>query len=86
MLVDTYSSNKHFGKHLTVPAGSDGYKLPLGADPDFGSLQLINAGFEIEAGAHHDALDAADVIAQIKDKGYAFHAYRRLRHSGQGVS
>jgi hypothetical protein len=77
--VDIYSSNKHFGKHLAVPAVSKGYKLPVEADPDFGSLTLINARLEIFAGRPSATLDAADVIAQIKDKGYTFHAYRRLR-------
>jgi hypothetical protein len=79
MLVDIYSSNKHFGKHLTVPAGDKGYKLPIGADPDFGSLKLVNARLEIVAGAPNNALDAADVIEQIEAKGYAFHSYRRGR-------
>ena len=77
MLVDTYSSNKHFGKRLTVPAGPQDYKLPIGADADFGSLTLVRACFEILAGKPHAALDASNVIEQIKSKGYAFHSYRR---------
>ena len=79
MFVDIYSSNKHFGKLLSVPSGAKGYKLPLGIDPDFGSLTLVNARLELVAGVPYGALDAADVIAQIKAKGYAFHAYRRSR-------
>jgi hypothetical protein len=77
MLVDTYSSNKHFGKRLTVPTGSRDYKLPLGVDPDFGSMTLIRAGFEILSDTPHAELDTADVIAQIDARGYAFHSYRR---------
>ena len=77
MLVDTYSSNKHFGKRLTVPAGPKDYKLPMGADSDFGSLTLVKARFEILAGIPNKALDASNVIAQINAKGYAFHSYRR---------
>lgn len=79
MFVDIYSSNKHFGKHLTVPAGTKENLLPLKVDPDFGSLKLVNARLEIVSGAFNGVLDAADVIEQIKKNGYAFHAYRRSR-------
>lgn len=77
MLVDTYSSNKHFGKRLTVPTGPKSYQLPIGADSDFGSITLIKARFEILAGTPNAVLDASNVIAQINAKGYAFHSYRR---------
>jgi hypothetical protein len=81
MLVDIYSSNMHFGKHLTVPAGTEEEKLPTWVDPGFGSLKLVNARLEIVAGVPNGALDAVDVISQIKAKGYAFHAYRRAQKS-----
>jgi hypothetical protein len=79
MLIDIYSSNKHFGKHMSVPAGSEDSKLLASIDPDFGSMTLVSAKVPIAAGTLHPALDAADVIAQIRQKGYAFHSYRRPR-------
>jgi hypothetical protein len=79
MLIDIYSSNKHFGKQLSVPAGSKDQKSLASTDPDFGSMTLVCAKVPIAAGTFHPDLDAADVIAQIKQKGHAFHPYRRLR-------
>jgi hypothetical protein len=80
MLIDIYSSNKRFGKHLSVPAGSEDPKSLARMDPDFGSMTLVSAKVPIAAGTLHPALDVADVIAQIRQKGYVFHSYRRARY------
>ena len=55
------------------------HKLPMGADSDFGCSTLVKARVEIFAGTPNAALDASNVIAQIKARGFAFHSYRRAQ-------
>jgi hypothetical protein len=79
MLVDIYSSNKHFGKYLTVPAGPVDDKRLAAVLGEFGSLKLVQASVDLVVGVPNEMLDVDDAVAQIAEKGYALHAYRRKR-------
>lgn len=75
MKIDIYKSVKSGNKYLSVPDGTDVTKLnlPSGFDPDLLSLSPFKSSLDIQPSDQRAALDSADVIQQITDKGYAVH-------------
>ncbi len=51
----------------------DSLQLPSTTDADLLSLSPFKTRLEIDPSKQHPALDQADVIQQIEDKGYAIH-------------
>jgi hypothetical protein len=75
MKIDIYKSVLNGEKYLSVPAGTNVAKTPFPdtLDPDLLKLSPFKTELEIKPSDHRVALDSADVINQIKAKGYATH-------------
>jgi hypothetical protein len=78
--IDIYTSTKNGEKHLSVAKGTkiEDLELPDTIDPDLLTLSPFKTRLEIELKVEHNAVDQADVIAQIEEKGYAVHGAKRI--------
>ena len=75
MKIDLYKSVLNGDKYLSVPAGTDlAHKpFPAGFDPELLKLSPFKTSLDIQPNDTRVALDSADVIRQIEEKGYAIH-------------
>jgi len=75
MKIDIYKSVKNGTKYLSVPAGTDmsSKQFPADLDPDLLTLSPFKTSLDIQPGDHRAALDSADVVQQINDRGFATH-------------
>jgi hypothetical protein len=73
MKIDVYTSYTTGSKFLCVAKGTNLHDLSLGddVDSDLLSLSPFRTRLELDAGKEHNALDQADVLQQIAEKGYA---------------
>lgn len=80
MKIDIYTSTKNGEKHLSVAKGTkiEELKLPSTIDPELLTLSPFKTRLEVDLKVEHNAVDQADVIAQIEDKGYALHGAKRV--------
>ena len=76
MKIDIYTSANNGSKYLSVEKGTklEALALPKDIDADLLILSPFRTRLELTAGKEHNALDQDDVMAQIKEKGYAIHA------------
>lgn len=75
MKIDIYTSAINGGKYLSVLKGVklDSLELAADIDTDVLSLSPFRTRLELDLSRDHDALDHADVLRQIEEKGYAIH-------------
>ena len=80
MKIDIYTSTKNGEKHLSVAKGTkiEDLELPSTIDPDLLTLSPFRTRLDVELKVEHNAVDQADVIAQIEEKGYAVHGTKRV--------
>jgi len=78
--IDIYTSTKNGAKHLSVAKGTkiEDLELPDTIDPELLTLSPFKTRLEIELKVEHNAVDQADVIGQIEEKGYAIHGSKRV--------
>jgi hypothetical protein len=78
--IDIYTSTKNGEKHLSVAKGTkiEDLDLPDSIDPDLLTLSPFKTRLEVELKVEHNAVDQADVITQIEEKGYAVHGAKRV--------
>ena len=73
MRIDMYRGSNRHAVLLSVPSGTDLSKISLPTVSNLGTWEPFQKNDEIAAGEHRIGVDAADVIAQIKAKGFALH-------------
>ena len=75
MKIDIYKSVANGNKYLSVPAGTDVAQKPFphDFDPELLKLSPFKTSMDIQPTDARVALDSADVIRQIEEKGYAIH-------------
>lgn len=75
MKIDIYTSSKNGTKYLSVRKGTkiEDLQLPADIDSDLLALSPFRTRLVLDANKTHSALDQADIIAQLEDKGYAIH-------------
>ena len=75
MDIDIYESIHRRGKFMSVPARTDPSQMSFPADLDQDYLGLVpfREDVPIEAARPMIAMDAADIIRQIDETGYALH-------------
>lgn len=80
MKIDIYTSTKNGEKHISVAKGTkiEDIVLPGSIDPELLTLSPFKTRLEIDLSVEHNAVDQADVIAQIEEKGYAVHGAKRV--------
>lgn len=80
MKIDIYTSTKNGEKYLSVAKGTkiEDLDLPSTIDPELLTLSPFKTRLEVELSVEHNAVDQADVIAQIEEKGYAVHGAKRI--------
>lgn len=76
MKIDIYTSAINGSKYLSVLKGVklDSLLLPAGIDADVLSLSPFRTRLDLDLSREHDALEHADVLKQIEEKGYAIHS------------
>ena len=75
MKIDIYTSSTNGAKYLSVLKGTklDSLDLPKDTDSDLLNLSPFRTRLELDANKEHNAIDEADVLKQIEEKGYAIH-------------
>ncbi len=75
MKIDIYTSSNNGTKYLSVLKGTkiEDLALPADVDSDLLTLSPFRTRLVLEADKAHSALDQADIIAQLEEKGYAIH-------------
>jgi uncharacterized protein YcgL (UPF0745 family) len=75
MKIDIYNSTKTGNKYLSVAKGTkiEELQLPADFDQDLLTLSPFRTRLELDLSKQHPALDQADIIKQIEEKGYATH-------------
>jgi hypothetical protein len=75
MKIDIYKSVLNGDKYLSVPAGIDVAHKPFPADldPELLKLSPFKTALDIQPNDKRVALDSADVIRQIEERGYTAH-------------
>lgn len=83
MIVDVYRSTIDTDYFVTVPTGTDISALNLGTvNAKYAALALRDKAADFKASKELLAFDAADIIKQIEEKGYALHAISITVKSG----
>lgn len=75
MKIDIYNSSIKGNKYISVPKGTkiESLELPADIDKDLLTLSPFRTRLELDTSKPHFALDQADIIRQIEEKGYAVH-------------
>ncbi|MGH9552664.1 MAG: hypothetical protein ACRD3W_25010 [Terriglobales bacterium] len=83
MRVDVYSSRKSSSKFVSVLHGTNLAGVQSPADPDLhiSNLSLFKT-IDIQAEEKRAGFDAADVINQIEEKGFAIHGSKFIVNEG----
>lgn len=75
MKIDIYTSSNNGTKFLSVLKGTkiEEVELPADIDTDLLTLSPFRTRLVLDADKAHSALDQANIIAQLEEKGYATH-------------
>ncbi len=75
MKIDIYNSTITGNKYLSIPKGTkiESLELPADFDKELLTLSPFKTRLELDLSKPHFALDQADIIQQIEEKGYAVH-------------
>ncbi len=72
MLVDIYQSSASNGWFVAVPTGNQIAFARVPSKPELVDPQLFLQGTDLVSGNYFVGLDAAAVLKQVADQGYAF--------------
>lgn len=75
MKIDIYTSTANGTKYLSVFKGVklEDLDLPADFDSDLLTLSPFRTRIELHDDKEHNAVDKADILKQIEEKGYAVH-------------
>ena len=79
MKIDIYTSAVNGSKYLSVAKGTklDSLAFTSELDSDLTKLSPFRTRLELDAGKDHNALDQADILQQIEQRGYAIHGAKQ---------
>ncbi|WP_114240740.1 hypothetical protein [Dyella sp. C9] len=71
MLVDIYQSSTHARRFAAVQTGNPVAFSKVSNESDFIDAQLVLQGIDLASGTYFVGLDAAPIVQQVADKGFA---------------